>query len=374
MAAKDNLTKMENIDASIREIDFVSRFASNWKALMEVYGIMRPIKKAPGTKLTAVTATVTLEDGHVAEGDEIPYSLAEVTPVTFADLELEKFAKAVSIEAVVKYGASVAVQKTDDAFLEQLQRTVQERFFNFLKTGTLIDTQPTFQAAVAMANGNVINKFQSMDKDYTSIVTFVNTLDAYKYLGAAELSVQTLFGIQYIENFMGADRLILSSHIPENTVIATPTENIDLYYIDPSDAQFDQLNLNYRVDGELPLIGFSAQPNYSHAVGEVYALMGMALWAEYLDGIAVTTIGTVTPKVVLDKTTAEVEANKTITLTATTIPADATVTWTSDDTDVATVAGGVVTGVAEGTATITASITVDGESYTATCEVTVTES
>lgn len=289
--AKANLTKMANIDASIREVDFVTRFSSNWKALMEIFGIMRPIKKAPGSKLTAVNATVELQSGAVGEGEEIPYSLATVEPVAFADLELEKYAKATSLEAVVKYGASIAVQKTDDAFLDQLQSKVQKTFYDFLATGTLTDSQPTFQAGVAMSIGNVVDKFQSMDKDCTSIVTFINTKDAYKYLGAAELTVQNLFGIQYVENFMGADRLIMSSHIPEGKVIATPTENIDLYYIDPSDAQIGQLGLEYRVDGELPLIGFSAQPNYSTAVGEVFALMGMALWAEYLDGIAVTTIG-----------------------------------------------------------------------------------
>lgn len=291
MAAKDNLTMKKDIKTTIREVDFVSRFTSNWKALMDIYGIMRPIKKTPGTKLSAVTASIELENGKVGEGEEIPYSKATVEPVSFADLELEKFAKAVSLEAVVKYGATNAVAKTDEAFLNQLQSMVQTRFYDFLQTGTLTDTQPTFQSAIAMSIGNVVDKFQKMDKDYTSIVTFANTKDCYKYLGAAELTVQTLFGIQYVENFMGSDRLIMSSHIPEGKVIATPTENIDLYYIDPSDAQIEELGLSYTVDGELPLIGFSAQGRYDRAVGEVFALMGMALWAEYLDGIAVTTIG-----------------------------------------------------------------------------------
>ena len=291
MAAKDNLTMMKDISTTIREVDFVSRFTSNWKALMEIYGIMRPIKKTPGTTLSAVTASIELEKGNIGEGEEIPYSLATVEPVTFADLTLEKYAKAVSLEAVVKYGAANAVAKTDEAFLNQLQSMVQTRFYDFLQTGTLTDTQPTFQSAIAMSIGNVVDKFQKMDKDYTSIVTFANTKDCYKYLGAAELTVQTLFGIQYVENFMGSDRLIMSSHIPEGKVIATPTENIDLYYIDPSDAQIEELGLSYTVDGELPLIGFSAQGRYDRAVGEAFALMGMALWAEYLDGIAVTTIG-----------------------------------------------------------------------------------
>lgn len=62
------------------------------------------------------------------------------------------------------------------------------------------------------------------------------------------------------------------------------------------------------------------------------------------------------------------------TLTATTVPADAVVTWASDKESVATVtSGGVVAPVAEGTANITASITVDGKTKTATCVATVTQ-
>ena len=45
------------------------------------------------------------------------------------------------------------------------------------------------------------------------------------------------------------------------------------------------------MQGETNLIGFHVQGNYGTAVGESFALMGMALWAEYLDGIAVITIG-----------------------------------------------------------------------------------
>lgn len=83
--------------------------------------------------------------------------------------------------------------------------------------------------------------------------------------------------------------------------------------------------------------------------------------------------GEVTPSVTLNKSTASIAVEGIETLTATTVPAGQTVTWTSSDDEVATVSGGVVTGVAAGTATITASITVDGQTYTATCTVTVTE-
>ena len=79
--------------------------------------------------------------------------------------------------------------------------------------------------------------------------------------------------------------------------------------------------------------------------------------------------------VTLNKTSASVKKDKTITLTATVAPADATnknVTWSSDNESVATVNKGVVTGVAAGNATIT--VTTEDGSHTASCTVTVTTS
>ena len=51
-----------------------------------------------------------------------------------------------------------------------------------------------------------------------------------------------------------------------------------------------RLEVESVVDGETNLIGFHADGDYRHAVGESYALMGMTLFAEYLDAIAVITI------------------------------------------------------------------------------------
>lgn len=76
--------------------------------------------------------------------------------------------------------------------------------------------------------------------------------------------------------------------------------------------------------------------------------------------------------VTLDKATASVQVGSTVTLTSTVEPDNATnktVTWTSDNEPVATVADGVVTGVSEGTATIGA-MTADG-GISAVCNVTV---
>lgn len=280
-----------------REVDFVTRFNDNWDALRNIMGIMRPIRKAPGTSLISYTADVALEDGDVGAGEVIPYSKATITQATKDDLSIKKYAKAVPIEDVDKYGAEIAVEKSDDAFLTKLQNVVLGDFYTFLNNGSLSGTAATWQAALAKAQGEVLNKFAGMAKDVTSVVGFANILDAYDYLGAADISVQTQFGLNYVKDFMGYSTLFLlpttvsgNNAIARNTVIATPVENIDLYYADPGDSEFARLGLNYTVQGETNLIGFHAQGNYSTAVGESYAIMGMKLWAEYLDGIAIITV------------------------------------------------------------------------------------
>lgn len=89
-------------------------------------------------------------------------------------------------------------------------------------------------------------------------------------------------------------------------------------------------------------------------------------------GAAVTPSEIAVTSITLDKTAIAIVKSTTETLSVTAIaPADATdksVTWSSDDTSIATVADGVVTGVVPGTTTITATAS---SGVTATCDVTV---
>lgn len=292
--AKANLTKSAQIQTQAREIDFVSRFAYNWEHLQDIMGVTRLIRKVPGTVLKSKYAEVTLQNGNIGEGEEIPYSQATVKTKDYAAINVEKFAKAVSIEAINEHGYEDAINMTDEQFLFELQNNVTDRFYTFLKTGTLIKAKTTFQAALAEAQGQVRNKWKAMHKGITEIVGFCNILDAYDYLGAASITVQSMFGMNYIENFLGYSRLFLCSEneIPKGHIFATPVENMILYYVSPDDSDFARAGLVYTTDGVTNLIGFHVQGNYGTAVSESYALMGMTLMAEYLDGIAAVDIGT----------------------------------------------------------------------------------
>ena len=141
-----------------------------------------------------------------------------------------------------------------------------------------------------MAKGRVINKFKQMHKNVTGVVGFVNTLDVYEYLGEANITVQNQFGFQYIKDFLGFNTIFLLSdeEIARGKVIATPVENIVMYYVDPSESDFAKAGLIYTTGvGETNLIGFHTQGDYKHAVSEAFAIMGFVLFAEYIDAIAV---------------------------------------------------------------------------------------
>lgn len=375
--AKQNLTMTTDIQVTAREIDFVTRFARNWDHLREILGIMRPIKKQPGAVLKSKTATVELQSGDVAEGEDIPYSKATVKEVEYQEMKVKKYSKAVSIEAINEHGYDNAVARTDEAFLYELQNEVTDPFFQYLNTGSLTASYSTFQMAMAMAKGLVINEFKKMHRTATGVVGFVNVLDVYEYIGAAEVTVQNQFGFQYLKDFMGYNTVFLMSEaeIKRGRVIATPVENLVLYYIDPASSEFSRAGLQYTTDGETNLIGFHTQGNYNTAVSECFAIMGMTLFAEYLSAIAVVDVGdnlgttvSVTPKTATvkkgetQKFTANMDVTWTVTGTSTVasgtkMSTDGTLTVASGETNTSLTVKATSTGDSTKTGTATVTVT-----------------
>lgn len=303
--AETGLTMTTDIQVEARRRDFVTSFAQNWNALREIMGVSRPIKKEPGTVLKSYRASLALEDGAVAEGAEIPLSKATVTEVAHSDLTIRKYGKGISIEDVDKYGPEVAIEMTDDAFKNELLGEVLGEFYEFALTGELKPEGATdFQMGVALAIGAVKNKFKSMRKDGSRVVVFVNTMDAYRYLGVAQLTVQSAFGLDYLKNFMGAETMILAGDedIPSGTIVAIPVNNIVNYYTDPSNSGYARMGLRYTVDSDLPMLGFAVEGDYSTATGKTWAIMGHKLWAEYLDAIAVVSVGAAAAAASMDDT------------------------------------------------------------------------
>ena len=290
-AAPDNMTGQAQIQVRAREIDFVTSFGKNLQALLDILGITRMIRKENGSALKTKEVKGTLQSGDVPEGNEIPLSQYTVEKKVFDTIKIDKYRKSVSIEAIAERGYDAAVQSTDEEFKSDLTNVVSDRFYAQLKAGSLVGHESTWQMAFAMAIGKVVNRFQEMKRTATGISVWVNTLDVYKYLGAADITLQTAFGFKYMKNFMGADTVFVTSQIPEGVVIATPINNIAAYYVDPGDSEFAKAGLQYTTDSATGFIGFHVQGTYERAISDMFAIMGLRLFCEYLDAIAYISVG-----------------------------------------------------------------------------------
>lgn len=293
MPAKTNTVMAADIQTTAREIDFVTRFGRNWEHLRDIMGVSRKIEMLPNTVLKSKYAQGTLQDGKVGEGEEIPYSKYTVKTKDYEKITLEKWAKGTTAEAILEDGYENAVQMTDEEMLNDLTADVAGRFYKYLNTGTLKGTSKTFQEAMAMAKGRVLNKFKTMHRTATNVVAFVNVLDVYEYLGtSAVINEQSEFGFNYIKNFMGYKTVFLlaETEIARGKVIATPADNIVLYYVNPTNSDWARAGFRLTTDSNTGIVGVNTRPDYGTFVTVITAVMGMTLFAEYIDGIAVETI------------------------------------------------------------------------------------
>lgn len=283
--AENNLIKKADL-VRVREVDFVSIFGEDLRKLRELLGITRMIAKQAGTTLKAYKAVGVLEDGSVPEGDTIPLSKYQTEPVNFADITLNKWRKATSAEAIIERGYDQAVTMTTDKMLGDIQKEIRSEFVSFLANGTGIANGPTFQGALAQAWGQLQVLFE--DTSFAAVY-LMNPLDVADYLGTANITMQTAFGMTYIENFLGLGTVILNSGVPKGTIYATAKENIVGYYVPVNGADLDEA-FDFTSD-ELGLIGIHEQPDYTNMTASDTVISGIVLFAERLDGIVVATIG-----------------------------------------------------------------------------------
>lgn len=286
MAAETNVIKKAQI-AKVRELDFATLFGENVKNLIKMLGITRKIPVTAGTALKVLKVTGTLESGTVAEGDIIPLSQYQTTWTPVAEATLQKWRKATTAEAILKGGYDQAVNETNKKMLLDIQKGIRTQFVTFLATGTATATGVGLQAALANAWGKMQVLFED---DAVQAVYFVNPMDAADYLGKANITVQTAFGLNYVENFLGLGTLILTGAITAGSFYATAAENIVCYYINVNEANGLGDAFAFTTDPETGLIGIHEEGNYTRMQEETVAVSGVTLFAERLDGVIKGTI------------------------------------------------------------------------------------
>lgn len=286
--AETNLVKAAQM-AKAREIDFVNQFAHTSLAkLIEMLGVTRKIPMMEGTTMYVYTTDGTLQNGAVPEGEIIPLSQYKTTKAAVGEITLGKWRKAVSAEAIKKSGYEAAVRDTDAALLRDVQKGIRTNFLGFLNgtiTGSITATGVGLQAALANAWGKLQVAFED---DAAQAVYFLNPNDLATYLGTAQITMQTAFGMNYIENFLGLGTVILASGVTAGTFVATAKQNIIMYYLTMNG---DIANAFQLTADELGYIGIkSGYQNEERAQIESLVMDGIQFLVEYAGGVVKGTI------------------------------------------------------------------------------------
>ena len=284
MAAETNTILTEDI-ARVRAIDFNMQFTGSLKKFMEAMGVTRKIAVQEGTTLKALKVTGSLENGSVAEGELIPLSQYETVETPVGEAVLNKWRKSTTAEAILKGGYEQAVGDTTDKMVKDVQAKIRNDFFTFIATGTGSATGKGLQAALASGWGNLQVLWED---DTVDTVYFINPLDAAAYLGTAQITLQTAFGMSYIENFLGLGTVFMSSKVPQGKFYATAKENIVAYYINIASGEV--AGVFKLVADETGYIGIREYLDEDHARVNDLVMSGVTFFPERLDGIVVGSI------------------------------------------------------------------------------------
>lgn len=283
MAAETN-TIMQG-DVVTRVADFNIQFVEGLKKLTEALGVTRKIPVQEGATLKQIVVTGTLESGNVAEGELIPLSKYETEEVPVGEVKLNKWRKGTTAEAILKGGYDQAVGATTDKMVKDIQKGIRGDLFTFMATGSGTAEGSGLQAALANAWGKLAVLF---DDDAVESAYFLNPMDVADYLGSAQVTMQTAFGMTYIKNFLGLGDVFLNSNVPEGTFYATAKENIVMYYVNVATSELARA-FGLTTD-ETGYIGINEYPDKDTARVMDLVMSGITFFPERKDGIVVGTI------------------------------------------------------------------------------------
>lgn len=271
--------------AQVRMIAFNMLFNGGLAKFMEAMGVTRKIAVVEGAALKALKVTGTLENGTVAEGELIPLSHYQTEEVPVGEAKLNKWRKSTTAEAILKGGYDQAVGATTDKMLKDVQKKIRADLFSFMSTGTGTATGNGLQAALANGWGKLQVLFED---DSIQSVYFLNPLDVSAYLGNAQVTMQTAFGMTYIENFLGLGTVFLNASVPQGKYYATAKDNIVTYFVNVGAG--DIKNAFQLTTDETGYIGIHEYPDNDHACVNDLVMSGVTFFPERIDGVIVGTI------------------------------------------------------------------------------------
>lgn len=275
--------------ASALNIEFAKRFNGEVNDLARILGIVSPEVMAAGTTLYQVTVTGQLNAASEsrAEGDEVPLSKYGTTIANMDSLTPVAYRKLTTGEAILKAGVTNAVLREDNKMLADIRNNIVADFIAGLNTGTGTATGTTLQDALAQSDAKIQDTMETNHDSYGRLVHIVNPFDIADYLGKANITTQTAFGMTYLETFLGIENVLVTNKVAKGNIIVTPSENLHFYSVDF--ATLSAAGLPYQTV-ESGFIGVTHEPTYERFGDITNAVTGAKFYAEVLDYIIKATI------------------------------------------------------------------------------------
>jgi len=271
---------LTNLEA--KSVDYTYQFGENFNKFTEVLGITRQIPVQEGFTLKLYSAPdVVLADGNVGEGELIP--LSQVTPKVAAtkEITLKKYRKVTTIEAIQRYGRDEAINRTDEAMIREVQKGIRDYLFDTVKTNGTTQANlnaGTLQGALASAWGALEVLFED---DVITTVAFVNPMDVANEIANKAITLETQFGLRYYTDVTGTV-VMLNNAIPQGTIYATASENLQVAYIPANAEAFTEFNM---FTDEFGFIGMAHGTELGNLTTQTVVASGVLIFPERLDGM-----------------------------------------------------------------------------------------
>lgn len=295
MAAPNNLITTSDMNVAL-DREFILNFEGDYDRLAEILGIFAPERMAAGTAMYQLKVTGTLNNENddngssgssYVEGDLVNLSKYTATKEPIGAITPKPYRKATSGANILKNGYEVAVMKTDQKMQSHIRADIIKEFFAFMAKGTGEAAGTGLQEAAAMVDAKLGDTMETNGDEGGKVIHFINRTDAAKYIGAAPITTQTMFGMTYLQNFLGMTDVFLTNKVASGTMYATPAENIHVFTVDFG--ELARADLSYQ-QSDSGLIGVAHTPAYDHVSTETNVLTGMLLFPEVKDYIIKGTI------------------------------------------------------------------------------------
>ena len=277
-AAEEGTTLSTDLAPAI-SVDFVTRIAQNIVELQQLLGITDLVPMAAGTDVKIYKWTVEDLADQVGEGEEIGLTKVKRTLANTITLDLDKYRRNTTAEAIQRVGRSIAINQSDEKLIQKVQKGIKGSLYTALKAGTGTATGANLQVVLA----NLWAKLQGYyeDEDVTPVY-FINQQDVADHLGTAQITMQTAFGFTYIENFLGLGTAIISPQVTVKKPIATAKENMRGAYVPMSGDVAQTFNLTADTTG---LVGMTHSTKTGNATVDTLLMSCVKFFPEFQDSV-----------------------------------------------------------------------------------------